>query len=46
MTVDVLLLDECAQLSAQQLSIIDVILRDIRQCQIPFGGCLLLGSFE
>lgn len=46
MTLDVLLLDECGQLSAQQLAQLDIILRDVRQTNVPFGGVLIFGTFD
>ena len=46
MTMDVLLLDECGQLSAQQLAVIDILLRHLRNNSYPFGGVLVLGSFD
>jgi hypothetical protein len=46
MTMDVLLLDECGQLSSQQLSIMDVVLRYLRENDMPFGGVLIIGSFD
>ena len=46
MTMDVLLLDECGQISSQQLAAIDIILRHPRDSDLPFGGVLVLGSFD
>ena len=46
MTMDVLLLDEFGQLSSQQISIMDIILRHIRKNNMPFGGVLIVGSFD
>ena len=46
MTVDVILLDECGQLSAQQMAELDIILRHVKQSNLPFGGTLILGSFD
>lgn len=46
MTMDVLLLDECGQLSSQQLSIMDIVLRHLRENDMPFGGVLIIGSFD
>lgn len=46
MSMDVLLLDECGQLSAQQLSVMDVVLRHMRENDLPFGGLLVIGSFD
>ena len=44
--MDVLLLDECGQLSAQQFALIDIILRHSRNSALPFGGVLILGTFD
>lgn len=44
--MDVLLLDECGQLSAEQLSLLDIILRNLRHNNIPFGGVLIFGTFD
>lgn len=41
-----LLLDECGQLSSQQLSVMDVVLRHVRESDMPFGGLLVIGSFD
>ena len=46
MSMDVLLLDECGQLSSQQLSVMDIVLRHIRENDMPFGGLLIFGSFD
>jgi hypothetical protein len=46
MTMDVLLIDECGQISAEMLAIIDVILRNVRKSIYPFGGVLIIGSFD
>jgi len=46
LTVDVLILDECGQLSAEQLSILDIILRILRDTTTPFGGVLIIGSMD
>jgi DNA replication protein DnaC/predicted GIY-YIG superfamily endonuclease len=46
LTMDVLLLDECGQLSAQQFALLDIILRHIRQNSLPFGGVLIFGTFD
>ena len=45
LTMDVLLLDECGQLSAQQFALIDI-LRHARDSAQPFGGILIFGTFE
>ena len=44
--MDVLLLDECGQLSAEQLSLLDIILRNLRHNNLPFGGVLIFGTFD
>lgn len=44
--MDVLLLDECGQLSAQQFALIDIILRHVRDSSLPFGGVLIFGTFD
>ena len=44
--MDVLLLDECGQLSAQQFALIDIILRHVRDSALPFGGVLIFGTFD
>lgn len=46
MTCDCLLLDEVGQLSAQQFSQLDIILRNIRHNNAPFGGVLIFGTFD
>lgn len=46
LTMDVLLLDECGQLSAQQFALIDIILRHARDSALPFGGVLIFGTFD
>jgi predicted GIY-YIG superfamily endonuclease len=46
LTMDVLLLDECGQLSAQQFALLDIILRHLRQSTLPFGGVLIFGTFD
>jgi len=46
MTMDMLLLDECGQMSSQQLATIDIILRHLRGSTLPFGGVLICGSFD
>lgn len=44
--MDVLLLDEIGQLSAQQFALIDIILRHARNSCLPFGGVLIIGTFD
>lgn len=46
MTMEVLLLDECGQLSSQQMAVLDIVLRHLRGNCYPFGGVLVLGSFD
>lgn len=46
LTMDMLLLDECGQLSAQQIALIDIILRHARVSSLPFGGVLIVGTFD
>ena len=46
LTMDVLILDECGQLSAQQVKVIDLVLRHARRTNIPFGGVLIFGTFD
>ena len=44
LTIDVLFIDEMGQVSAQQMAIIEIILRYFRDSQIPFGGVLIIGT--
>ena len=44
--MDVLLLDECGQLSAQQFAVLDIILCNLRDTPLPFGAVLLIGSLD
>jgi hypothetical protein len=46
LTMDMLLLDECEQLSAEQFALIDIILRHARVSSLPFGGVLIVGTFD
>ena len=46
LTMDVLFIDELAQKSAQQIATIDIILRKLRNSQLPFGGLLIIGSMD
>ena len=46
LTVDVILVDECGQLSSEQWSLLDIILRQMRKSNMPFGGVLVLGTFD
>lgn len=44
--MDVLFIDECGQWSAQQLAILDIILRNARKSSIPFGGVLIFTTMD
>ena len=44
--MDMLLLDECGQLSSQQFALVDIVLRHSRNSLQPFGGVLICGSFD
>ena len=46
LTMDVLLLDECGQLSAEQFALLDIVLREVRENNLPFGGVLIFGTFD
>lgn len=46
LSVDVILFDEVGQLSSEDWSLVDVILRQIRNSNLPFGGVLILGIFD
>ena len=46
LTMDVLLLDECGQISAEQFALLDLVLREARESDLPFGGVLIFGSFD
>jgi len=46
LTMDMLQLDECGQLSAQQLALIDIVLRHALHTSLPFGGVLICGTFD
>ena len=41
-----IIFDEVGQLSSQEFSLLDLILRQIRQNDMPFGGVLIIGSFD
>lgn len=43
--MDVLFIDEVGQLSSQQFMQLDIILRHVRENNLPFGGVLILGKF-
>lgn len=44
--MDMLLLDEAGQLSAEQLALIDIVFRHTRNSSLPFGGVLICGTFD
>ena len=46
LTMDVLFIDELSQKSAQQIATIDIIMRKLRNSQLPFGGILIIGSMD
>ena len=46
LTVDVLVIDECGMLSAEQLCALDLMLRKLRQVSTPFGGVLIFGTMD
>ena len=46
LTVDVLVVDKCGMLSAEQLCVLDLILRKLRQVSTPFGGVLIFGTMD
>ncbi len=46
LTMDMLLLDECGQISSEQFALIDIILRHARNSSLPFGGVLVFGTFD
>ena len=45
LTMDMLFFDEIGQLSAQQIDALDIILRTIRNTDIPFGGVHVFGEY-
>ena len=45
-TVHIIFLDEAGQVSAELLSIIDMVLRRVRSNDLPFGGVLILCTFD
>ena len=45
-TLDILFVDEIGQLPAELLSVIDIILRRIRDSQVVFGGVLIIGTMD
>ena len=46
LTVDVIFFDEAGQISAQQLSMIEIILRKLRNSDVPYGGVLIIGTMD
>ena len=46
LTVDVLVIDECGMLSAEQLTVLDIVLRKLRRVNTPFGGVLIFGTMD
>ena len=46
LTMDVLVIDECGMLSAEQLSVLDLVLRRLRHVSTPFGGVLIFGTMD
>ncbi len=46
LTMDMMLLDECGQISAEQFALIDIIFRHARNSSLPFGGVLICGTFD
>ena len=45
-TVDVVFLDEAGQISAEQVYVMDIIFRKLRQSRSPFGGVLFIGTMD
>ena len=46
LTLDVLFLDECGQISAEQVATLDIIFRKVRKSNMPFGGVLIIGTLD
>ncbi len=46
LTIDVLLFDEFGQASAQQVKTLDILLRKVRNSNIPFGGVLFISTVD
>ena len=44
--LDVLFIDEIGQVQAELLSVIDIVLRRIRDSQVVFGGLLLIATMD
>ena len=45
-TMDVLVIDECGMPSAEQLSVLDLVLRRLQHVSTPFGGVLIFGTMD
>ena len=46
LTIDALFLDEAGQISAELLSVFDIIFRKMRTSSMPFGGALVFGTMD
>lgn len=46
MSTDMIVFDEIGQLSSEELAVLDMILRQLRDSYLPFGGVLFFGSFD
>ena len=46
LTIDVLLFDEFGQASAEQVKTLDILLRKVRNSNIPFGGVLFISTVD
>lgn len=46
LTVDILVIDEAGMFSAEQLSILNLILRKLRHVNSPYGGVLIFGTMD
>ena len=46
LTMDVLVIDECGMLSAEQFSVLDLVLRKFQHVSTPFGGVLIFGTMD
>ena len=46
LTMDSMFIDEAGQMSAEILSLIDMILRRLRKSPTPFGGVLVMGTMD
>ncbi|KAL3924544.1 MAG: hypothetical protein SGILL_000982 [Bacillariaceae sp.] len=44
--LDILFIDECGQISAELLSVLDIILRKVRDSSLFMGGILLVGTID